>query len=91
MAGGKLFGGTRVGAVTLVEAPVSRSYAQKARVAFFAVTGAVALLADFRFPRCRPPGTTALEAPCSMIEFFVHRLGWRRRRSGRPRWSAYRS
>ncbi|GAA3252308.1 hypothetical protein ACFO1B_44180 [Dactylosporangium siamense] len=32
----RLFGGGRVGTIALVDAPVSRSYAQKARLAFFA-------------------------------------------------------
>ena len=38
----RLFGERPVGAVTLVETPVSRSYARKARLAFFAVGAAVA-------------------------------------------------
>ncbi|MFC0527234.1 hypothetical protein [Phytohabitans kaempferiae] len=41
--GGKLFG-PRPGMVTVVEPPVSASYARKARVAFFAVTAAVGVL-----------------------------------------------
>jgi hypothetical protein len=42
----KLFGGPRVGAVALVEAPVSRVYARKARSAFFVVTVAGGVLAS---------------------------------------------
>ncbi len=45
MARRGLFGNRPVGAVALVETPVSRSYARKARVAFFTVTVAVGLLA----------------------------------------------
>ncbi|MEU1763351.1 hypothetical protein ACFYPF_28920 [Micromonospora sp. NPDC005223] len=40
----RLFGERPVGAVTLVETPVSRSYAQKARVAFLVVTASLALV-----------------------------------------------
>lgn len=41
---GRMFGERPVGAVTLVETPVSRSYAQKARVAFLVVAASVALV-----------------------------------------------
>src|SRR5437588_2158432 len=41
MAGGGLFGARPVGAVTVVETPVSQSYARKARIAFLAVAAAV--------------------------------------------------
>lgn len=40
----RLFSERPVGAVTLVETPVSRSYAQKARVAFLVVAASVALV-----------------------------------------------
>src|SRR5690348_6754584 len=45
MAKGGLFGARPVGAVTVVEAPVSQAYARKARIAFLGVsvvTGVVA-------------------------------------------------
>jgi hypothetical protein len=38
MAGSKLFGERPVGAVTIVDTPVSRSYARKARIAFIVVS-----------------------------------------------------
>jgi hypothetical protein len=44
MAKSGTFGERPVGAVTLVETPVSRSYAQKARVAFLVVAASVALV-----------------------------------------------
>lgn len=44
MARSGMFGERPVGAVTLVETPVSRSYAQKARVAFLVVAASVALV-----------------------------------------------
>jgi hypothetical protein len=43
MAGGRLFGDRSVGVVTLVEAPVSRSYARRARLTFFVMTAVVGL------------------------------------------------
>src|SRR6266545_2541102 len=44
MAARRLFGARPVGAVALVEAPVSRSFARKARVAFYTVAPLVGLL-----------------------------------------------
>jgi hypothetical protein len=44
MAKGSVFGARPVGAVTLVETPVSQSYARKARITFLAVVAAVGVL-----------------------------------------------
>src|ERR687886_360177 len=43
MRSGRLFGDRPVGTVAVVEAPVSRSYARRARVALFVVTALVGL------------------------------------------------
>ena len=55
MARGRLFGDRPVGAVTVVETPVSQSYARKARIAFLGVAGvagmaAAVVLAVFTYP-----------------------------------------
>jgi hypothetical protein len=45
MAKGRLFGARPVGAVTLVEAPVSQWYARRARIAFMGVAGVTGVVA----------------------------------------------
>src|SRR5207253_1226705 len=49
MAKGKLFGARPVGAVTVVETPVSQAYARKARIAFLGVSVVASVVATGMF------------------------------------------
>ena len=49
-----LFGPSRTGAVALVDAPVSRSYARKAKLAFLTVFALVAVFASVTLSLWRP-------------------------------------
>jgi hypothetical protein len=54
-SGRSLFGTPRPGAVTLVETPVSRTYARKARLTFYVVAAVVALVSAVAWSHHYPP------------------------------------